>query len=79
MVWSLGPIVLGVITSISSQRDVNAVPSPLGAAPPHHPGLPRSCSSGTSGQHSGGTVTEAGVFVQAMTVSAEVALHGDRG
>ena len=25
--WSLGPIVVGVVTSISSQRDVRAVPA----------------------------------------------------
>ena len=73
IVWSLGPIVLGVMTSISSQVDVRAVPTRW---VPHTITLAgyRQLLEGTSSQHSGGTVTEAGVFSKAMETSAEVAL-----
>ncbi len=71
--WSLGPVVIGFVTSISSQTDVRAVPARW---------IPRNLSlnayrdllEGTSTQHSGGTVTEAGVFSHAMLASGEVAL-----
>jgi multiple sugar transport system permease protein len=71
--WSLAPIVIGLVTSVSSQVDVNAVPARW---VPHALTLNayRDLLQGTSGQQSGGTVTEAGVFSQAMLVSAEVAL-----
>jgi multiple sugar transport system permease protein len=73
IVWSLGPIVLGVVTSISSQVDVRAVPTRW---VPHTITLAgyRQLLEGTSSQHSGGTVTEAGVFSKAMETSAEVAI-----
>jgi multiple sugar transport system permease protein len=73
LAWSLGPVVIGLVTSISSQRDVRAVPARW---------IPQNLSlnayrdllQGTSAQRAGGTVTEAGVFSQAMMASAEVAL-----
>jgi ABC-type glycerol-3-phosphate transport system permease component len=70
--WSLGPVVIGLVTSISSQPDVRAVPARW---IPHHLSLNayRDLLEGTSTQHSGGTVTEAGVFGHAMLASAEVA------
>ena len=73
IVWSIGPILLGVMTSISSQVDVRAVPTRW---VPHEVSLHayRQLLEGTSSQHSGGSVTEAGVFTQAMKTSAEVAL-----
>jgi multiple sugar transport system permease protein len=73
LAWSLGPILIGLVTSISSQTDVRAVPARW---VPHNLSLDayRQLLEGTSSQHAGGTVTEAGVFGQAMTASAEVAL-----
>jgi multiple sugar transport system permease protein len=73
IVWSLGPIVIGVVTSISSQPDVQAVPARW---VPHHVSLTayRALLEGSSSQHAGGTVTEAGVFTHAMLNSAETAL-----
>ena len=76
--WSLAPIVIGLVTSLSSQIDVRAVPARW---VPHTLTLNayRDLLQGTSGQQSGGTVTEAGVFSQAMLVSAEVALMATAG
>ena len=73
LAWSLGPIVIGLVTSISSQTDVRAVPARW---VPHNLSLDayRQLLEGTSSQQAGGTVTEAGVFGQAMTASAEVAV-----
>jgi multiple sugar transport system permease protein len=73
IVWSLGPIVIGVVTSVSSQPDVQAVPARW---VPHHVSLNayRALLEGTSSQHAGGTVTEAGIFSHAMLNSAETAL-----
>jgi multiple sugar transport system permease protein len=73
LAWSLGPIAIGLVTSISSQTDVRAVPARW---VPHNLSLDayRQLLEGTSSQHAGGTVTEAGVFGQAMRASAEVAL-----
>jgi multiple sugar transport system permease protein len=73
LAWSLGPILIGLITSISSQTDVRAVPARW---VPHNLSLDayRQLLEGTSSKHAGGTVTEAGVFGQAMTASAEVAV-----
>ena len=73
LAWSLGPIVIGFVTSISSQTDVRAVPARW---VPHNLSLDayRQLLEGTSSQQAGGTVTEAGVFGQAMTASAEVAV-----
>jgi multiple sugar transport system permease protein len=71
--WSLGPIAVGVVTSISSQRDVRAVPARW---VPNEVTLDsyRALLEGTSSQRSGGTVTEAGVFSHAMWASAQVAI-----
>jgi multiple sugar transport system permease protein len=73
VVWSIAPIVLGVTTSISTQREVNAVPTHW---VPHNPTLKayRDLLEGTTGRHAGGTVTEAGTFQQAMRNSAEISL-----
>ena len=73
VVWSIAPIVLGVTTSISTQREVNAVPTHW---VPHNPTLKayRDLLEGTTGRHAGGTVTEAGTFEQAMRNSAEISL-----
>jgi multiple sugar transport system permease protein len=73
VVWSIGPIVLGITTSISTQREVNAVPSHW---VPQHPTLQayRDLLNGSTGQSTGGTVTRGGDFVHAMTNSAEIAL-----
>jgi multiple sugar transport system permease protein len=73
VVWSIAPIVLGVTTSISTQREVNAVPTHW---IPHNPTLKayRDLLEGTTGRHAGGTVTEAGTFEQAMRNSAEISL-----
>jgi len=65
VVWSLGPIVLGVLTSISTQRDVASVPShwlPHDATTTAYHEL----LQGTRGAAAGGTVTEAGTFSRSM-------------
>ena len=41
VVWSLAPIVLGVTTSLSTQREVNEEPSHWFPHHPTTPGLPR--------------------------------------
>jgi multiple sugar transport system permease protein len=74
LVWSLAPIALGISTSISTQREVNAVPTRW---VPHHPTLKayRDLLEGTSASaQAGGTVTEAGTFEQAMKNSAIITL-----
>ena len=74
VVWSLAPIALGVSTSISTQREVNAVPTRW---VPHHPTLRayRDLLEGTGASaQAGGTVTEAGTFEQAMKNSAIITL-----
>ncbi len=73
VLWSVAPIVLGVVTSVSSQIDVQAVPTRW---VPHHVSLNayRALLEGTSTQHAGGTVTEAGVYSQALKNSTEMAL-----
>jgi multiple sugar transport system permease protein len=70
--WSLGPIVIGVVTSFSSQTDVRAVPARW---VPHELTFDayHQLLLGTTGRRAGGTVTEAGVFSHAMLVSTEVA------
>ncbi|MEP6641105.1 MAG: carbohydrate ABC transporter permease [Gaiellales bacterium] len=71
--WSIGPILLGITTSTSTQREVNSIPSHW---VPHQPTLKayRALLNGSSGQASGGTVTQGGEFLHAMTNSAELAL-----
>src|SRR5436305_331017 len=73
VVWSIGPIVLGITTSISTQREVNSVPTHW---VPHSPTLQayRALLNGSTGQTSGGTVVQGGDFVHAMTNSAVIAL-----
>ena len=71
--WSVAPIVLGVLTSISTQRDVASVPSHW---------LPHDATTTAyhellQGSHSraiGGTVTEAGTFTRSMWNSTQLAL-----
>src|SRR4029079_13930363 len=71
IVWSLGPILIGVSTSLSTQREVNAVPTTW---VPHHATLQayHDLLGGTSG-HQGGTVTEKGTFSCSVQNSAILA------
>ena len=73
VVWSLAPIVLGVSTSVSTQREVNSVPTHW---VPGHPTLRayRDLLGGTSNQRGGGTVTEKDTFVRSIQNSAVLAL-----
>jgi multiple sugar transport system permease protein len=73
VLWSLGPVALGVITSISAQTDVQAVP---GRVLPHHATLDayRGLLGGTSSARAGGTVSERGVFTTAIRNSAVLTL-----
>jgi multiple sugar transport system permease protein len=68
LAWSLGPILIGISTSLSTQREVNAVPTHW---VPSDPGLQayHDLLGGTSG-HAGGTVTEAGTFTRSVYNSA---------
>jgi multiple sugar transport system permease protein len=72
VVWSLSPVALGVVTSMSSQNDVNAVPAHW---LPNHVTLAayRALIVGNNGA-AGGTVTESGTFGHAMLNSTELAL-----
>jgi multiple sugar transport system permease protein len=72
LVWSLAPIALGISTSVSTQREVNAVPTRW---LPHNPTLKayRDLLEGNTGR-AGGTVTEAGTFERAIKNSAEIAV-----
>ena len=72
VVWSLGPILIGVVTSVSSQAEVNAVPT---VWVPHHLTATayHSLLGGSNGR-SGGTVTEQGTYEHALLNSTEVAL-----
>ena len=69
VVWSIAPILIGVSTSISTQREVNAIPTRWVPASPtlkaYHDLL-----GGTSNQRAGGTVTEAGTFTRSVYNSA---------
>jgi multiple sugar transport system permease protein len=74
VVWSLAPILLGVLTSFSTQREVNAVPTVW---------IPDQLTTrayhdllGGSSGRSGGTVTEKGTYTHAVLNSTEVALLG---
>ncbi len=73
VIWSLGPLALGVLTSLSTQPEVLAQPPHW---VPHDPTLNayRDLLGGTSTQHAGGTVVEPGQFQQAMLVSTELAV-----
>jgi multiple sugar transport system permease protein len=72
LLWSLSPVALGILTSFSTQTDVNAVPARW---VPHHLTLDayRALIGGNSGK-AGGTATESGTFGQAMLNSTELAL-----
>lgn len=72
VLWSVGPVLLGIVTSFSSQLDSTAVPARW---VPHHvtTSAYRALIVGNSGS-SYGTVTEAGTFGKAMLNSTEVAL-----
>jgi multiple sugar transport system ATP-binding protein len=71
--WSIGPIALGVLTSISTQREVASVPSHW---------IPRHATTqayhellqGSHSRAAGGTVTEAGTFSRSMWNSTQLAL-----
>ena len=71
VVWSLGPILIGISTSLSTQREVNAVPTTW---VPHHASLQayHDLLGGTSG-HQGTTVTEKGTFSRSVYNSAILA------
>jgi multiple sugar transport system permease protein len=71
--WSLGPVALGVVTSFSTQADVQAVPARW---LPHHPTLDayRSLLGGTSSARAGGTISERGAFAHAMGNSVVITL-----
>jgi multiple sugar transport system permease protein len=71
LAWSLGPVLIGVITSLSAQTDVQAIPTRW---LPHHWTLDAYTSlvGGTSSNNAGGTVSEAGTFSTAMLNSAIV-------
>ena len=71
--WSVAPIVLGISTSISTQREVNAAPARI---VPHDPTLTayRGLLEGTSNQRAGGTVSEKGTFLRSMENSTVLAL-----
>ena len=72
--WSLGPVVLGLITSVSSQQDVQAVPTRW---LPEHPSLDayHSLLGGTGGGNPiGGTVSESGTFLKAILNSTTITL-----
>jgi multiple sugar transport system permease protein len=69
VVWSVGPILIGVSTSVSTQREVNAVPTRW---VPEEPTLNayHDLLGGTSSQRAGGTVTEKGTFTRSISNSA---------
>lgn len=72
VLWSIGPVLLGIVTSFSTQIDATAVPARW---IPHH--LTTSAYRALIGGSSGstyGTVTEAGTFGKAMLNSTVLAL-----
>jgi multiple sugar transport system permease protein len=73
VVWSTAPILLGVVTSISTQADVQAVPTRW---VPQHVSLDayRALLEGTQTRQAGGTVTEGGTFQQALVNSTVLSL-----
>jgi multiple sugar transport system permease protein len=73
VIWSVAPIVLGVLTSISTQRDVASVPShwfPHDATTTAYHEL----LQGSHSRAAGGTVTEAGTFSRSMWNSTQLAV-----
>jgi multiple sugar transport system permease protein len=73
VVWTLGPIAVGVVTSLSTQTEVQAQPTEW---IPHHftAGAYGDLIQGTSAQQAGGTVTEAGDYLTAVGNSAITAV-----
>ena len=73
LLWSLAPIGLGVITSLSTQADVQAVPDRW---LPHQATLDsyRSLLGGTGDFRAGGTVSESGAFTHALWNSASITM-----
>jgi multiple sugar transport system permease protein len=73
VLWSLAPIGLGVLTSLSTQADVQAVPARW---LPHQGTLDsyRSLLGGTGDFRAGGSVSESGAFAHAMWNSALITL-----
>ena len=73
LAWSLGPVVLGVLTSLSTQADVQAIPARW---LPSHATLDafHSLLGGTGSARAGGTVSESGTFAKAMLNSATITL-----
>ena len=73
VVWSLAPIAIGLVTSFSTQRDVQAVPARW---LPEQPTLDayRSLLGGTNSQRAGGTVAESGTYSRALLNSTIVTL-----
>jgi multiple sugar transport system permease protein len=73
LLWSLAPIGLGVITSLSTQADVQAVPARW---LPHHATLDayRSLLGGSGDFRAGGTVSESGAFTHALWNSASITM-----
>jgi multiple sugar transport system permease protein len=74
VVWSLAPVALGVVTSFSTQTDVQAVPARW---LPHHVTLDafHSLLGGTGpAAAAGGSVSESGTFAKAMFNSASITL-----
>ncbi len=71
LAWSLGPVLIGVVTSFSQQTDVQAVPTRL---LPHHWTLDgfKALVGGTGSGSAGGSVSESGTFSTAMFNSALV-------
>jgi multiple sugar transport system permease protein len=66
LAWSLSPIILGLVTSVSTQADVQTRWTPSSPTLDAYDAL----IGGTATQRAGGTVTEAGTFQRAMENSA---------
>jgi multiple sugar transport system permease protein len=73
VVWSLAPIALGVVTSLSTPTDVQAVP-PYWLPSQVTLDPYRRLLGGTGDMRAGSTVSEAGAFAQAMGNSALITL-----
>ena len=73
VLWSLAPIAVGVVTSLSTQADVQAAPPHW--LPEHVTVAPyRGLLGGTSDARAGVTVSEAGAFIRAMWNSISITL-----
>ena len=73
LLWSLAPIGLGVLTSLSTQTDAQAIPARW--LPPHATlDSYRSLLGGTGDYRAGGTVSESGAFTHALWNSASITM-----